>query len=281
MNTVTRKISTPIEGIRCRISSINNHTLPWHTHPDFCICLVENGQMAISKDGVAYVLRVGDVGFFNPNELHNTESSGTQGCRYKTLNINFKMLPSLTSRFSIENDEEIGFTVSVARDKEFFNKISDVLNIFEEIKNLKDVDENVNRIMELLIRGEVLEYKKENIYAMDYYSYVKKYLDLHYLDCLSVKELADRLSISQSHLIRTFNATIGLTPYQYILTRRIHKAKELLRLGYSSSDTAFFCKFSDQCSFSKAFKKFVGESPRKYQKSIQKKPLAESQKSLP
>ena len=72
MSVEMKSTLEPAQGIDYRTSSIYKRVLPWHAHPDFCICLVEKGRMSISKGSISYFLQAGDVGFFNPNEIHNT-----------------------------------------------------------------------------------------------------------------------------------------------------------------------------------------------------------------
>ena len=267
MSVEMKSTLEPAQGIDYRTSSIYKRVLPWHAHPDFCICRVEKGRMLISKGSISYFLQAGDVGFFNPNEIHNTRSVDYSNCQSKILNFNLERFPLLASWFGIEKENEMEFSVSIVRNKEFFIKTNEFLLFFEKRNSLRDSEEMLNTILELLIRKNVFKYKKEKVEEMHYYLYIKKYFDLHYMDCLSIKDLAKKLSISQSHLIRVFSLVTGFTPYQYLLYRRIQKAAELLSSGYSILDTVFLCKFSDQSSFTRSFKKFMGVSPLKFSKN--------------
>jgi transcriptional regulator GlxA family with amidase domain len=57
----------------------------------------------------------------------------------------------------------------------------------------------------------------------------------------------------------------GITPYQYLSTIRINKAKELLDSGVLPIDAAFQSGFTDQSHFTRFFKNFIGLTPGRYQ----------------
>ena len=67
--------------------------------------------------------------------------------------------------------------------------------------------------------------------------------------------------MSPAHFSRRFRAAYGETPYGYLMTRRIERAKALLRQGMSVTDTCFAVGCTSLGSFSARFTEIVGESP--------------------
>ena len=55
--------------------------------------------------------------------------------------------------------------------------------------------------------------------------------------------------------------------YEYILYKRILKAKELMYSDISLTEIAFTCGFGDYSNFLRAFKKITGTSPKEYRRS--------------
>ncbi|MEL6557495.1 MAG: AraC family transcriptional regulator [Bacteroidota bacterium] len=93
----------------------------------------------------------------------------------------------------------------------------------------------------------------------------------HFIDNNFEKDLKlDLLShirfTSKFHLQRLFKRYYGLTPRQYLIDKRIEKAKENLKNGMSVTETCFAVGFESLGSFSKLFKIKTGKSPRAYQK---------------
>ena len=82
---------------------------------------------------------------------------------------------------------------------------------------------------------------------------------------LNIEAVAQGCALSGSHLYRSFKKLYGVSPYQYLLQRRIERAAALLSSGeMSATEVAMMCGFGDGASFSKAFKKVRGVSPRAF-----------------
>ncbi|HEY6761622.1 MAG TPA: helix-turn-helix transcriptional regulator [Baekduia sp.] len=79
---------------------------------------------------------------------------------------------------------------------------------------------------------------------------------------LDVAELARRAHASVAHFSRTFKETFGETPHQYLQTRRIERAQELLRLSdLTVSQVCLAVGYTSLGSFSATFKRTVGTAP--------------------
>ncbi len=84
---------------------------------------------------------------------------------------------------------------------------------------------------------------------------------------LSLEELASLVNLSPSFFHKVFSSIIGTTVGEFIIVRRIEKAKELLLFReLSVDDVAFDCGFSSRAYFDKTFKKRVGVSPVEFRK---------------
>jgi AraC-like DNA-binding protein len=90
-------------------------------------------------------------------------------------------------------------------------------------------------------------------------------MDREYANPLDVAELARAAFMSPAHFSRQFRAAYGETPYAYLMTRRIERAKALLRLGeLSVTDVCMAVGCSSLGSFSARFTQLVGETPTAY-----------------
>ena len=90
-------------------------------------------------------------------------------------------------------------------------------------------------------------------------------IDRDYAQPLDVPALARVALMSEGHFSRSFRAAFGETPYGYLMTRRIERAKALLRRGdLTVTEVCMAVGCSSMGSFSRRFTDLVGESPSAY-----------------
>ena len=90
-------------------------------------------------------------------------------------------------------------------------------------------------------------------------------MDREYARPLEVAELARAALMSTAHFSRQFRATYGETPYSYLMTRRIERAKALLRRGdLSVTEVCLEVGCTSLGSFSARFTELTGETPTAY-----------------
>jgi AraC-like DNA-binding protein len=98
----------------------------------------------------------------------------------------------------------------------------------------------------------------------------RDHVDVHYGDPeLDVPALARRAHVSTAHFSRCFKETFGETPHQYLQTRRIERAQELLRLtDLSVGEVCVAVGYASLGSFSATFKRTVGMSPTAWREQV-------------
>ena len=90
-------------------------------------------------------------------------------------------------------------------------------------------------------------------------------MDREYAQPLDVPALARTALMSTAHFSRRFRAAYGETPYSYLMTRRIERAKALLRRGdMSVTEVCFEVGCTSLGSFSARFTELVGQTPSAY-----------------
>lgn len=90
------------------------------------------------------------------------------------------------------------------------------------------------------------------------------YLEDRYADTITLDELAAISNRSKYHLLRTFTKKKGISPYRYLETIRIGRAKRLLEAGVPTAEAAYRTGFSGQSHFTNFFKTLTGLPPRQY-----------------
>jgi AraC-like DNA-binding protein len=94
---------------------------------------------------------------------------------------------------------------------------------------------------------------------------VRDLIDRAYAAPLDVPALARSAYVSETYFSRSFKAAFGETPHQYLLRRRMERAKALLRAGEQTvTEVCLAVGFTSLGSFSTQFRRLVGESPSAY-----------------
>ncbi len=93
------------------------------------------------------------------------------------------------------------------------------------------------------------------------------FVEAHLGRNIGLLDLAGVAGYSPDHFARLFKQAFGLTPYQYVLERRVERAKSLLRgHTHSIAEVAMLCGFANQAHFNTAFKSRTGVTPGVYRK---------------
>jgi AraC family transcriptional regulator len=91
------------------------------------------------------------------------------------------------------------------------------------------------------------------------------FIDAHLGEPIHLADLAQMGGFSRFHFARLFKQSFGLTPHQYVLNRRIERAKHLLQTSdLCIVEIALQCGFAHQSHLSRHFKRRVGLSPKAF-----------------
>lgn len=98
---------------------------------------------------------------------------------------------------------------------------------------------------------------------------VKDFINENSEKNISLKTLASIADISSYHFLRTFKSETGVTPHQYVIERRVERAKALLAdKRLTLAEIAYSVGFSSQSHMTDCFRRFVGATPGKFRKIL-------------
>jgi AraC family transcriptional regulator len=98
---------------------------------------------------------------------------------------------------------------------------------------------------------------------------ILEYIDANLDRNMSLHELARVVQASTCHFARLFKSTTGLTPHQFVLRRRLDKARALLRdRGLTIAEVAYVSGFATQAHLTTVFRKLTGSTPNAYRASF-------------
>lgn len=94
------------------------------------------------------------------------------------------------------------------------------------------------------------------------------YMEDHYLEPLTLEEIAGKSNISVRHLNRIFRSYYQMTPIAYMLTLRLERACSLLKhSSLTITQISYECGFNDSNYFARQFRKAYGVSPKVYRQN--------------
>jgi AraC family transcriptional regulator len=96
-----------------------------------------------------------------------------------------------------------------------------------------------------------------------------EYIDSHLDQAISLGQLAALCALSEYHFARMFRESFGLPPHQYVLARRLNRARELLRsTSQPLGEIALACGFASASHFTNRFRQSLGGTPGEYRQAF-------------
>lgn len=103
----------------------------------------------------------------------------------------------------------------------------------------------------------------------------RAFIDHCYDHPLNLDQISEKACFSRFHFLRLFRQAFNKTPHQYLIERRIEKAKELLTADeLRVTDVCFEVGFQSLGSFSSLFHKWVGHAPATYRERARAREMA-------
>ncbi|KAA0985509.1 AraC family transcriptional regulator [Pseudomonas sp. ANT_J28] len=96
-----------------------------------------------------------------------------------------------------------------------------------------------------------------------------EFIDNQLAEAISLGQLAALCALSEYHFARMFRESFGLPPHQYVLSRRLSRARELLRsTSQLLGDIALACGFASASHFTNRFRQASGGTPGEYRQAF-------------
>jgi AraC family transcriptional regulator len=94
------------------------------------------------------------------------------------------------------------------------------------------------------------------------------YIEANLASKMEIDDLANVVALSRSHFSRAFKHSVGLSPMEYVVVRRVERAKTIIRETKEPlAEVALACGFADQAHLNRRFRDIVGVSPGRWRRS--------------
>lgn len=241
------------------------HSVP-HTHNHTELFFIVSGRGQFLVDDQLYPVDVNSLVIINPNVTHTEVSLNAQPLEYIVLGIEgIELATSSTShgQFSILDHygsaEISGCLRNILREMEQKNQgYKDVCQAYMEILIIR-----LMRITALAVPAEPHAISNNRQCAA-----VRRYIDLHFKEALTLEQLAEESHMNKYYLSHAFKREYGISPINYMISKRIEESKYLLaETDLSMSQIAQLLGFSSLSYFSQVFHRTQAVSPKEYRQS--------------
>ena len=236
---------------------------PVHFHEFYVIGFMEGGKRHLWCRNQEYDTQRGDVILFNPRETHNGAPVAGEVLDYRAINVPVDVMDKAVKEITGKHIH-LQFKDTLIPQAELALSIRELYDVIVSQSSLLVREEAFYFLIEQLLEEHMVpvEASRELTEAV---KAMKEYLDTHYEESISLDTLSKISKMSRYQLLRLFTREVGVSPYRYLQSIRIAKAKRLLEQGEAIGKLALDCGFSDQSHFTNYFKSFIGITPKQYQ----------------
>ncbi len=245
---------------------------PNHFHEHYVIGFIEGGKRHLWCKNVEYDLIAGDLILFNPRDNHFCTPIDGKTLDYRAINISKETMRKAVKE--ITNQETLPyFKQNVIHQSDITGALRDVYNGVVENAPKLPKEEAFFFLLEQILQDYCQPLQESNPLEQNQQMKVLcSYMEEHFADNITLDELLSMAHCSKSYLLRTFTKEVGVSPYRYLQTIRLNKAKAFLEEGMAPIDVAITAGFSDQSHFTNYFKEFIGLTPKQYQRIFTEAP---------
>ena len=238
------------------------HSVP-HTHNHAELFYIVGGRGQFLIEDQLYPVNTNHLVIINPNVIHTEVSLNAQPLEYIVLGIEGVEL-------SITNTSSDQFCI--LDHFESMDITSSLRNILREMELKQPGYEDIcQAFMEILIirlmrsTGLSVPAEPQNFVGNHQCAAVRRYIDLHFKEPLTLDQLAEEAHMNKYYLSHAFKREFGVSPINYMISRRLEESKYLLaETDLSMSQIAQLLGFSSLSYFSQVFHRTQDITPMEY-----------------
>lgn len=259
-----------------------------HSHDYVQMWYVKNGHYRHHLNGVDFKLTRGNLFIVPPYMAHFVDTTGCReaelvACEFSGDFMRIAAQDDAEHLFDIVYLEPILIHCKTLEPSLYFHgsaaeELESLLSELEHEYNERDrfystmIRANVLRLLALIARqyGEQRDFTRDEMFAR-YRNAVNRalqYIDAHFTEKIYLEDVCRIALMSPSAFSAIFKNITGSTFTEYLLYRRVSKARDLLsETTRPVTDISLDCGFNDPTYFHRVFKKITGISPGQYRKS--------------
>ena len=264
--------------IECHFSdSMDTIDKRYTAHPQYEIFLLLEGDVTMLINSQRYMIKNGALVLLTSRDLHISMYNAPR--TYKRITVMFD--PHAIRQFNTEHTNLLDcFSIAASRQRNILylsaEQIQTVQALADQILTNgrsdrfgDDIIVLTSLLSLLIFINRLYRSHLPKIAPLPLTPIIREivdYVDSHIDEELSVQSLCHHFSYSVAYISAQFSKQMGLPLKQFIITKKIALAKQLLAESLSVTQVYERCGFGDYSNFIRTFKKTVGVSPLQWQK---------------
>lgn len=240
-------------------------SFPNHFHDYYVIGFIEAGARRLVCRNREYAVGQGNILLFNPSDSHSCVQCDGGTFDYRGLNISKETMQFLAEEVT-GRKETVRFSKNVIQDDGFSGAFHSLHRMIMEGWEEFEKEEALLFFISLLLERYGQPFLEDAPACGGEIERACALMEERFAERITLDELCRCSGLSKSTLLRGFTRAKGVTPYRFLQTIRVGKAKELLERGVHVAEAAAQTGFSDQSHFSNFFHMFIGLAPAAYRR---------------
>jgi AraC-like DNA-binding protein len=259
-------IAPDLNGVELLRAKYVKHAFPRHFHETYVIIVQEMGVDEFYCRGEVRHSPAGSIALVNPHEVHTGRAATEEPWVYRAIYPSPILMQEIASDYGRPSDSHPYFPSPVVFDLPLARLLYRMHRLLEASPDsLERQTTFVVTMAQLIMRhsGDRLSLRPCGAEPRAVKA-AREYIEAHYTENLSLRELASVAQLNPSYLVRAFRKEVGLPPHEFLTQVRIDAAKKLLSEGRPIVDVALDAGFADQSHFTNRFKRLVGLTPKQF-----------------
>lgn len=236
------------------------YAYPMHVHDAWTLLIVDDGAVRYDLDRHEHGTPHDTVSLLPPHVPHNGSPVTEHGFRKRVLYLDLSRLEAGLIGPAVDSPDlrdpvlrlRVGqLHTALARPGEELEAESRLVLVGERLREH--------------LRPRLTEARKNPDPTLAHH--LRDLLDARLVEGVSLDEAARVLHAHPAHLVRAFSGAFGIAPHQYLMSRRVDRARRLLLDGQPPGSVAAATGFYDQAHLTRHFKRLVGVTPGRYRVS--------------
>ncbi|KXT84854.1 AraC family transcriptional regulator [Streptococcus oralis] len=233
---------------------------------------ITKGRGKFHYNGKIVSLKAGDFFLLKPDELTFYQADSQNPWAYYWLGISGGKAPDYFAHSQI-SDQSYLIQSEICHTQTTAKLIADIVHFAQITKSNELAQLHImGQLHELMFHlGSIAPNQRKQSISSTHHLYLdcKRFIDSHYPKAITIQDIAKELSVHRSYLTSVFKEFHQLSPKEYLLYVRMHRAKQLLEHTEESIKViAYSVGFSDPLHFSKAYKQYFHKTPSQTRKEL-------------